>query len=221
MALLKKYLLYSKSDLGIELAVPGLTWLLLEIISVIGQLTTGDGLPMAVSPIVALVVAVFMEYGTSIARVTVSYSLGVYMGRTRKRMLSLVLIECLVHTLLCLGMVAALSALSDFVIAPAIGFPVENALLTSMPLWIWPALLLGCIAFALPTGVTVSAFGQKGFWVVWGIFMLAFVVPGNTPGLSFAAMPRPLLIAGLAIAALVLLGWIAWSIWYSLRRPVT
>lgn len=55
---------------------------------------------------------------------------------------------------------------------------------------------------------------------MWGIWMVAFIVPANTPGLDFAALPAPLMIAGAALAAAVLLGWLVWSVWYALHCPV-
>ena len=101
-----------------------------------------------------------------------------------------------------------------------LGFPARESLFALIPWWVWPVTFLAALAVGFASGILLLAFGQRGFWAMWGIWMVAFIVPANTPGLDFAALPAPLMIAGAALAAAVLLGWLVWSVWYALHCPV-
>ena len=205
MALFKKHFWMNRFDLLVELAVPAGLWLLLELIVDIAQSVTGDYVYFGVPAVVALFGSAIMELFVNGARMCTNYSMGLAMGRTRRCMLGLILGESVTHMALAAAAVLALNLMSVGM-DRLLGFPARESLFALIPWW--------------ASGILLLAFGQRGFWAMWGIWMVAFIVPANTPGLDFAALPAPLMIAGAALAAAVLLGWLVWSVWYALHCPV-
>lgn len=219
MTLFKKHFWMNRFDLLVELAVPAGLWLLLELIVDIAQSVTGDYVPRGVPAVVALFGAAMLELFVNAARMCTGYSMGLAMGRTRRCMLGLTLGESISH----MALVAAEALVLNLVsvgMDRLLGFPARESLFAMIPWWVWPLTFFAALAVGFASGILLMAFGQKGFWVMWGIWMAAFIVPANTPGLSFADMPLPLLAAAAAFAGVVLLGWLVWSVWYALHCPV-
>lgn len=219
MTLFKKHFWMNRSDLFIELAVPAGLWLLLELIVDIAQSVTGDYVYSGMPAVVALFGGAMMELFVNAARMCTTYSIGLAMGRTRRCMLGLVVGESVTHLLL-IALEGALLNLVSMGMGRLLGFPANTSLFSLIPWWVWPLTAFAVLALGFASGVLLMAYGQKGFWVMWGIWMVAFIVPANTPGLNFAHMPLPLLVAGAALAGVMLLGWLVWSVWYALRCPV-
>ena len=219
MALFKKHFWMNRFDLLVELAVPAGLWLLLELIVDIAQSVTGDYVYFGVPAVVALFGSAIMELFVNGARMCTNYSMGLAMGRARRCMLGLILGESVTHMALAAAAVLALNLMSVGM-DRLLGFPARESLFALIPWWVWPVTFLAALAVGFASGILLLAFGQRGFWAMWGIWMVAFIVPANTPGLDFAALPAPLMIAGAALAAAVLLGWLVWSVWYALHCPV-
>lgn len=219
MELFKKHFWMNRFDLLVELAVPAGLWLLLELIVDIAQSVTGDYVYFGVPAVVALFGSAIMELFVNGARMCTNYSMGLAMGRTRRCMLGLILGESVTHMALAAAAVLALNLMSVGM-DRLLGFPARESLFALIPWWVWPVTFLAALAVGFASGILLLAFGQRGFWAMWGIWMVAFIVPANTPGLDFAALPAPLMIAGAALAAAVLLGWLVWSVWYALHCPV-
>lgn len=219
MTLFKKHFWMNRSDLFIELAVPAGLWLLLELIVDIAQSVTGDYVYSGVPAVVALFGGAMMELFVNAARMCTTYSIGLAMGRTRRCMLGLVVGESVAHLAL-IALEGALLNLVSMGMGRLLGFPANTSLFSLIPWWVWPLTAFAALALGFASGVLLMAYGQKGFWVMWGIWMVAFIVPANTPGLNVADMPLPLLVAGAALAGVMLLGWLVWSVWYALRCPV-
>ena len=197
----------NRFDLLVELAVPAMLWLLLELIVDIAQSVTGDYVYFGVPAVVALFGSAIMELFVNGARMCTNYSMGLAMGRTRRCMLGLILGESVTHMALAAAAVLALNLVSVGM-DRLLGFPARESLFALIPWWVWPVTFLAALAVGFASGILLLAFGQRGFWAMWGIWMVAFIVPANTPGLDFAALPAPLMIAGAALAAAVLLGWV-------------
>lgn len=219
MTLFKKHFWMNRSDLLIELAVPAGLWLLLELIVDIAQSVTGDYVYSGVPAVVALFGGAMLELFVNAARMCTTYSIGLAMGRTRRCMLGLVVGESVTHLLL-IALEGALLNLVSMGMGRLLGFPANTSLFSLIPWWVWPLTAFAVLALGFASGVLLMAYGQKGFWVMWGIWMVAFIVPANTPGLNVVDMPLPLLVAGAALAGVMLLGWLVWSVWYALRCPV-
>lgn len=222
MTLFRKHLWANRSDLLVELAIPAGLWLLTELIVEIAQAVTGELIPIGGVPAAfALFGGAFMELLCNAARMYTGYPIGVSMSRTRRCMLALTVGESAVH----LALVALQGLLLNLVslgVGGLLGTVAEKSLFAIIPWWVWPIVAFSVLAFGLASGLVFMAFGQKGFWVLWGVFMLAFVVPMNSAGSSFNifALPPAVLFAGAALAGLVLLGWLVWSVWYALRCPI-
>lgn len=219
MTLFKKHFWMNRTDLLIELAVPVGLWLLLELIVDIAQSVTGDYVYSGVPAVVALFGGAMLELFVNAARMCTTYSIGLVMGRTRRCMLGLVVGESVTHLAL-IALEGTLLNLVSMGMGRLLGFPANTSLFSLIPWWVWPLTAFAVLALGFASGVLLMAYGQKGFWVMWGIWMVAFIVPANTPGLNFVDMPLPLLVAGAALAGVMLLGWLVWSVWYALRCPV-
>lgn len=87
--------------------------------------------------------------------------------------------------------------------------------------WYWYlAIALGALALALVLAALLSRFGQKGMWILWGIWMAVCFLPQLPIWSDFwssSRVPFPLL---LPLAVLFFLGVLAWSVWQMLHAAV-
>lgn len=213
MELVKRHLLLSKLDLAVEAgAVAGL-WAVVELIALVAQRLMGETVYVSVGGAAAMVVGMFLEWFLCTARWYSSFPLGLSMGRTRRCMAGLVWLESALHLAAVWGVIMLLAALGG-PIGGLAGFAGCLNPLLALPAWLWPLVLAGVLLSSFGSGMLLLALGQKGFWVLWAVWM-AFPV-----GMNFDLGPvlAPLAAVLLAAGVLVLAGWLAWAFWYSLRR---
>lgn len=220
MKTFKNHLALNRGDLLGSAGITFGAWLIPTLIVLGIMIATGESKGMEVGGIVAFVVAVVVQFLVSLTHCVVSIKMGVQMGRTRRFMLAAILAESTLNISLLLALCAALSGLSSL-LAKFLPFSEYVNLLFIMPWWVWPACIVGTVVLSLCLAMTIHAGGRLGFWIIWCIFMLIFVVPSNVPGVmdKLTQTLQWLKVAGV-LSGIAILGWFCWSIWYALRCSV-
>ena len=192
-----RYLAMGKNDLLIELAFPAGMWLFVEIVVNTILFFDGTEVALGIGGVVAFGTMLLMELFTVGARFMVNLNLGVSMGRTRRFMLGTVLGESALHLIPCMGLCALLGWAGQG-ISMALGAQSYENILFMMPWWGWVVGFFGVMLIGFCGGMLLQVFGRKGFWVLWAVSMLAFVVPANSSKAAvqnaFEVLQMPLLI---------------------------
>lgn len=146
------------------------------------------------------------------------FTLGIHMGRTRKFMLASYLGERTLFGVVCNGVVLLALALANLVLQGrfVIGFSVDEF---TIPSWVWPLALAVTVLVPVAIGMTLITFGRKGFWVLWGIYMVAVLAPNG------GILPESILSNGtmhimLICAIVVAVCWVVWGLWQTLRCAI-
>lgn len=225
---------FERSDRrGLALLLAGIEALLLLGTLVAMFLTDPGTDTVSVGVLVLLGASLFLAVFGGAAYFGSEFQLGLKMGATRRQMLAAQLFNTFSLELTMVAASLALGGLewlfNRFVwmgrhpgaVIAVNGFEI----LAAMPWWVWPVGLAAPVLLGYITGVTMACYGQKGFWVLWGLFMLCFVVPANTTsgflklGQAFSNVP----LLALAIAGMVLAvtGWLTYKLMHlSVREGV-
>ena len=90
--------------------------------------------------------------------------------------------------------------------------------LAMLPVPVWLLILLAPVLLGMCVAATVNTLGSRGFWIVWVLWLLICFSPNSLIKL-YKTSPAALW-AVLALAAVLLLGWTAWSVRRLLRWTV-
>ena len=153
------------------------------------------------------------------------FPMGVRMGATRREMVAGTLCLTVVMNLMLFGFVA-LSNLLERTLGVGywvntVGKELEIDPLYLVPGWAWPLLVVGCTLGGLLAGTVVLRFGRKGFWVLWGAWMVLALLPQFLPDdFNLPIFPPEfwMVLPWLTAAAVVVLSLAA--VWLLLRLPL-
>lgn len=220
-------------DHKIVLALGAGVGLAAEVLTVFMTLYTREPYTVLLGSGITLVLGLFFLTLIFAGHFFIEFDIGLSMGATRRRMLAAGLFNCLCLEGVLLAVTAALRALEWAVyvgwlqkslpgLLPAVDF---LGVLLGLPLWGKLLLLAGPIFLGFVGGVLIQRFGRRGFWVLWGAFMLGFVLPSNALSWDTELLHTAAGLAGL----LGMLGWIGaagaaalggWAVWLALHASV-
>lgn len=233
MKKIKAFLKINISDAGVVAAIVGGGFVLLELVVAIVLLTVGRksdstlALGWAILPVVAAFVCLFVNT----AQVVVSFDLSLRFGLTRKNALlstlALMLAESYAAMLLgwLLGELDRLIARGWVLLLPNLTYAEEEwghfppAVLLLVP--------LGVTVLGLGGGALLQRFGLKGFWVLWGAWMVLMVgqkyimdaIDGITNAIGDASFQTVMWIT-VPIIAVVVIVIMVLSVWSLMRATV-
>ena len=123
-----------------------------------------------IAPLILLILAVFLLVFLVAGRFSQSFSLGIQMGVTRRRMLLAIwlisLLEMAEILLLC-----ALSFWLDRLIFTSLYGPIMpwDDVFFLIPWWGWLLMAAAPLILGFISGALLARYGIRGFWVLWGI----------------------------------------------------
>ena len=99
----------------------------------------------------------------------------------------------------------------------------ENTLLVrdfSLVWYWWLLIFAAALVFGIIVGALIQRFGRKGFWVVWGFWMVLAFSPQFLGWEVFDRVSRSLPMLFPLLAGLFVVGLLLWSVWSMLHAVV-
>ena len=174
-----------------------------------------------IGPLVLLFLAVFLLIFLVAGRFSQSFSLGIQMGVTRRRMLLAIWLSSILETAAILLLCALSFWLDRLIFTPIYGpiMPWDDVFFL-LPWWGWLLMAAVPLILGFISGALLSRYGIKGFCVLWGIFVggaLLFQLVEEPILYLLSNFALPLGILGVAaLAVLTVFSFVA-----MLRFPVT
>lgn len=207
-----QWLLYG-SGLGWQLGAVAVFWLLFEGITAVALAVTRETTTVILSGMIGLILLTFVSVFTGFQRVNRVLTLGIALGGTRRGQT----LRCIAwHTggaIASAVLIFALDGMSHLIYRLAYaprGIALEVDGLAILPAGIWVLILLAPVLLALCMAATVNRLGQKGYVVLWVLWMAVCFSPSQLIRLYKDAPTALWAIAAVAMAAL--LGWTVWSV---------
>lgn len=222
LGFLKRQFWLNSGDHKIVLALSAGVGLALEAFILTMTLLTGEQETVLLAGGLTFVIGLFFLAFVFAGHFFIEFNLGLSMGATRRQMLAAGFFNCICLEGLLLLVTAALRALEWGVYAgwlrhslPGMHAAVDFlGILLGLPLWGKLLLLAGPVFLGFVSGVLVQRFGRRGFWVLWGAFMLGFVLPTNALSWNMDIHLTRGVLGMLgwlgAAGAAALAGWAAW-----------
>lgn len=222
LGFLKRQLWLNRGDHKIVLALSAGVGLALEAFILTVTLVTGEQETILLAGGLTLVIGLFFLAFVFAGHFFIEFDLGLSMGATRRQMLAAGFFNCICLEGLLLLVTAALRALEWGIYAGWLRHSLPGAhaavdflgILLGLPLWGKLLLLAGPLLLGFISGVLIQRFGRRGFWVLWGAFMLGFVLPSNALtwnlDIHFLRGALGTLVWLGAAGAAALAGWAVW-----------
>lgn len=170
-------------------------------------------------------ISAFATVIVSLGHVGLSFELALKFGCTRRRALFLTLGTIAADALVAFGLSAVLALLDRHAMPwlwaaiRGVDGPLPTEVF-ALPLWAYPALMLGGIAVGILFGALIQRFGKTGSRILFGVYMAAIIVPQILPDGLFDHSPAMLFpFLGMIAAALLLAGF-GWALWSLLHASV-
>jgi hypothetical protein len=142
--------------------------------AIMNLLLREDGeLPVPFGPLFLLIFGGIYLVLLVASRFSLTFGLGVQMSVTRKRMLLGEWLVAMVETAYFLLLIRLAFWLDKLVILPLWG-EVEDF---SIPWWAWLLVFAGVLLLGYVGGALLCRYGIKGFWGLWGFFVLVSLAP--------------------------------------------
>lgn len=209
-----QWLLYGRG-LDWQLGAVVVFWLLFEGVTAAALALTGERTTVILSGMICLILLAFVSIFTGFQRVNRVLTLGIAMGATRRGQT----VRCIAwhagSALASVVLIFALDGVSHLIYRLAYaprGIALEIDGLALLPAGVWGLILLVPVPLALCLAATVNRLGQKGYLVLWALWMVACFSPSQLIRLYEDA---PAVLWTIAVAALAALA--VWTVW-SLRR---
>ena len=216
----RQWLLYG-SGLDWQLGAVAVFWLLIEGITAVALAITKETTTVILSAMICLILLAFVSVFTGFQRVNRVLTLGIALGSTRRAEVLRCAAWHLGGALASAALLFGLNGLSHLIYRLAYaprGIVLDMDGLALLPTGEWLLILLAPVLLSICVAATVNTFGPKGYWVVWLLWMLICFSPNSLIKL-YKTSPAALW-AVLALAAVLLLGWTAWSVRRLLRWTV-
>lgn len=209
-----QWLLYGRG-LDWQLGAVVVFWLLFEGVTAAALALTGERTTVILSGMICLILLAFVSIFTGFQRVNRVLTLGIAMGATRRGQT----VRCIAwhagSALASVVLIFALDGVSHLIYRLAYaprGIALEIDGLALLPAGVWGLILLVPVPLALCLAATVNRLGQKGYLVLWALWMVVCFSPSQLIRLYEDA---PAVLWTIAVAALAALA--VWTVW-SLRR---
>lgn len=216
----RQWLLYG-SGLDWQLGAVAVFWLLIEGVTAVALAITGEKTTVILSAMICLIQLAFVSVFTGLQRVNRVLTLGVALGGTRRQQVLRCVAWHLGGALASAVLLFVLDGVSHLIYRLAYaprGIVLDMDGLALLPTVEWLLILLAPVLLSICVAATVNTLGPKGYWVVWVLWMLICFSPNSLIKL-YKTSPAALW-AVLALAAVLLLGWTAWSVRRLLRWTV-
>jgi len=216
----RQWLLYG-SGLDWQLGAVAVFWLLIEGVTAVALAITGEKTTVILSAMICLIQLAFVSVFTGLQRVNRVLTLGVALGGTRRQQVLRCAAWHLGGALASAVLLFVLDGVSHLIYRLAYaprGIVLDMDGLALLPTVEWLLILLAPVLLSICVAATVNTLGPKGYWVVWVLWMLICFSPNSLIKL-YKTSPAALW-AVLALAAVLLLGWTAWSVRRLLRWTV-
>ena len=219
-------------------------FLILHVITALAVRFSGEGSSLMLSGILLPIVGAALLLITSIGHVSMTFEQAVRSGSTRRRALALTVGQIVVESAFVTAIAALLNAL-ERAFAPALwlklsgrqviewgvdgrripeGMQAEYEVLWqdilfiedfALDWWVPPVLILLGAAVGFVIGALIQRFGRRGGWVLWGLWMVFFLIFPRLPWKTHEVVNWliPLLV-GLGVLALI------WSVRSLLRATI-
>lgn len=229
---LKQQFWLNSTDRHIILALAAGLGLLAETVIAAATLVSRDPDTVLLASGLVLVIGLFMVTMVFAGYFFIEFDIGLSMGATRRRMLAAGLFNSLCLEGVLLLATAAVRGLEWGVYTgwlqkaqPGLSLAVDfMAVLLGLPWWGKLLLLAGPVFLGYVSGVLIQRFGRMGFWILWGVFMVGFVLPSNSAAWidldTLTLQPGLLAVVGwaAALAAALLAAGAAWLALHSSVR---
>ena len=216
----RQWLLYG-SGLDWQLGAVAVFWLLIETVTAVALAVTGEKTTVIFSAMICLILLAFVSVFTGLQRVNRVLTLGVALGGIRRQQVLRCVAWHLGGALASAVLLFVLDGVSHLIYRLAYaprGIVLDMDGLALLPTVEWLLILLAPVLLSICVAATVNTLGPKGYWVVWVLWMLICFSPNSLIKL-YKTSPAALW-AVLALAAVLLLGWTAWSVRRLLRWTV-
>ena len=236
--MLKKVIRLNLDDLLLYLCGEAGVFLLTQAIigGVMAVSRPGDGI--LISGITLPIVAGILAMIAGIAHVTISFDQALRFGQTRRRALGLTIGLMGFQAVFALGL-AALLALAERYLCPplwaclsgrgswVVDYPgdrgaLENCLILNsfnLDWWWYPVIGLIALGAGIILGAVIQRFGNRGAWVIWGVWMAGCFGPQLLGSEIFAIgdWNQYMIFVGGILAAACLI-WSVWSLLHAVIR---
>lgn len=215
-----QWLLYGRG-LDWQLGAVVVFWLLFEGITAAVLALTGERTTVILSGMICLILLAFVSIFTGFQRVNRVLTLGIAMGATRRgqtvRCIAWHAGSALASAVLIFALDGASHLIYRMIYAPR-GIALEVDGLALLPAVVWVLILLAPVLLALCMAATVNRLGQKGYVVLWVLWMVVCFSPSQLIRLYEDA--PAILWRIVAIAVVALLCWTVWAVRRLLRWAV-
>lgn len=212
-------------DLGVAAAIVGGAFLLLETVIAVVMLVMRSGAEtsIAIGWIMCPMIAGFVCLFFNSMQVTVGFDLLLRCGVTRKSSILAVVAHMLVMTYFSFVLAFVLGELDRLIARfwmQAMHLQAVELVDGHIPLYILLLIPLALTVVGLGGGALLQRFGRKGFWVLWGAWMVLMlgqsVIPWDGIFETVSASPVLSVLAVCAVGAVIL----ALSVWSLMRSTV-
>lgn len=209
-----QWLLYGRG-LDWQLGAVVVFWLLFEGVTAAALALTGERTTVILSGMICLILLAFVSIFTGFQRVNRALTLGIAMGATRRGQTTRCIAWHAGSALASVVLIFALDGVSHLIYRLAYaprGIALEIDGLALLPAGVWGLILLVPVPLALCLAATVNRLGQKGYLVLWALWMVVCFSPSQLIRLYEDA---PAVLWTIAVAALAALA--VWTVW-AVRR---